>query len=55
MTEHPQPYCPDCGDVPMLGGDAPGADYWICPVCRCDLIVGREENYLTPRPPKKRK
>lgn len=43
--ERPQPACPKCG-TPMVGGNAPGATYWVCPVDRRDLIVGFE--YLYP-------
>lgn len=35
----------------MLGGNAPGATYWVCPNCRRDLIVGFEAEHLeTPAP-----
>jgi len=41
-----QPWCPRCGDARMLGGEAPGATYWVCPKCRRDLRVGAEAEYL---------
>jgi len=41
-----RPWCPRCGDAQMLGGDAPGATYWVCPNCRRDLLVGHEAKYL---------
>ena len=31
----------------MLGGNAPGATYWICPKCRRDLRVGYEAAHLS--------
>lgn len=44
--EHPQPWCPRCGDARMVGGNAPGATYWLCPRCRRDVRVGYEAEYL---------
>lgn len=47
----PQPWCPRCGDTKMIGGNAPGSSYWLCPTCRRDVRVGFEEMYLEePRP-----
>lgn len=44
--QRPQPWCPRCGDERMLGGNSPGATYWVCPKCRRDLRVGFEGDHL---------
>lgn len=46
MAERPQPWCPRCGDEKLLGGNAPGATYWVCPKCRYGLNIGYEAEYL---------
>src|SRR5690606_30539181 len=46
LEQRPQPWCPRCGDELMIGGNAPGATYWVCPKCRRDLRVGFEGDHL---------
>lgn len=47
--ERPIPACPECGRA-MVGGNAPGAAYWVCIADRRDLVVGFEYLYpLTPQ------